>query len=268
MARKIRTSSMAEAARDLMRSPKAVEDIDRELEQLSNTWTALMAMREAAAKVHGVTKAPPTLPTTVVTRRRNEAYPTEPIKDLEVVEGSRAYFIHKILTDAGRPVSYRELEDEFSKTPAGVKKSPRDKPHYSGLQALKMKGHCVIYKGHITTPEILKRFKANVAAGVHPDIEERPRYNSLWADEIAKYLKARNDWTSSKEVADHLSTLTPFTHLKDTHVRTCTVLYNMKNKRGLVEKRGQGKGAKWRLAQDTDADKLRAAEEVASTARH
>ena len=73
--RKIRSSNVAKTARDLMRSPKAVEDIDNELEQLANTWTALMAMREAAAKVHGITKAPPSLPTTVLTRRRNEAYP-------------------------------------------------------------------------------------------------------------------------------------------------------------------------------------------------
>mgnify|MGYP000350744755 CR=1 FL=1 len=204
--------------------------------------------------------------------RRNEAYPTEPIKDLEVVEGSRAYYIHKILTDAARPISYRELEEKFSKTPAGAKKSPNDKPHYSGLQALKMKGHCVIYKGHVTTPEILQRFKANVESGLHPDIDERPRFNSLWADEIAKYLKARNDWVSSKEVAEHLLTLPTFKHLKDTHVRTCTVLANLLHKRSLVEKRGQGKGAKWRLVQDananTDAEKIQAPGTPGSEARH
>jgi len=256
-------------ARDLIRSTKTVEDIDKELEELARTWTTLMGMREIAAKALGVTKQPPTLPSSVITQRRHAPYPSEPVGDLEVREGSRPYIVHKILTDAGRPISYRELRERFAETELGKQMGTDDKPYYSGIQALKMKGHCVVYRGHITTPDALKKFKADVAAGRVADIEEMPRFTSLWAEEITRYLKLREDWVSSKEVADYLAALPQFQHVKNTYARTCVVLTNMKRRRGLVEKEGQGKGTRWRMsAAPGEGEKVRAAEASPSAARH
>ena len=62
-----------------------------------------------------------------------------------------------------------------------------------------------------------------MAAGLVEDIDELPRFFTAGrADAIAKYLKTLNDWSSSREIADHLATLPEFRHLNDTHVRTCS----------------------------------------------
>ena len=263
----IRSGKMTDMVRDLTRSPKTVEVIDKELAELAKTWTNLMALREIAAKAHGVTKQPPSMPTTVITQRRHAPYPTEPRKDLEVREGSRAFVVHKILTDAGRPISYRELRERFAETELGRKMGPDDAPYYSGIQALKKNGHCRVYKGHLTTPDVLKQFQADVAAGRVADIEEAPRSRSLWAEGITKYLTERGDWISSKEISEHLGAQPRFAKVKNTYVRTCFMLERLR-RLGLAEKSGEGKGTKWRLAMSEADKKLRATEGLPSVARH
>jgi hypothetical protein len=259
MAKRKRTSNTLDDLNpfELSPTPDDIAVLRKRLAELDNRrdiWIAVLSTLEKKAGLPLTFPDQTSATAGVITRRRHSPYPTEPIKDLEVVEGSRAYEVHKILTEAGRPVNYHYIRDKFAETPLGKNMRPQDKPYYSGVQALKKIGHCVPYKRHLTTPDVLKKFKTDVAAGLVADIEELPRFNSRWSDAIAKYLKIRSDWISSKEIADYLSTLPEFKHLKHTHVRTCTVLYNMQHKRGLVEKKGQGKGAKWRLKVDGNSD--------------
>jgi hypothetical protein len=68
-------------------------------------------------------------PRDVILRRRHEPYPTEPTGDAEFVEGSRPYVVYKILTDAARPITHRELRERFAQTELGRDMGPDDNWH-------------------------------------------------------------------------------------------------------------------------------------------
>jgi hypothetical protein len=258
-----------------------------EIEKRHGLWTALLAEFERRAGISGAPIVPlstmlaPVAKETVIRRRRLDPYPTEPIMPLQLVTGSTADVVYKILKNATRPISPAELRIEFAKTELGKNLEPHENPHYAGVQRLKIRGYCVSYKGRLITPDNLKKYLADVAAGRVEDVGELPRFHSKWQEAIGHYLHSRNgEWVKAREIAEHVGQLPDFADIKNVLEQVCTNLSTMLNRRKIVEKQGTKKEARWRLvrtsangahADEADngmSEKMRAAEASPSAARH
>jgi len=278
---------------DLDGSPEDIEFIKKGLsayEKKVGLWTAVLAEFERRnGRSHLIEATPQTFSgtgtlsaETVIKKRRLDPYPTSPTGPLTLITGSWTDVVYQALSKAGRPITYHELRDAVSKTELGRDMKPHEKPYYAGIQALKMKGYCVAYKGRVATPDTLKKYLEDVAAGRVESFDDVPRFNSRWGDAITHYLKARGDWVSSKEIADHLSTLPEFQGIKNVHQQACSVLSNQMYRRKIYERRGRAASAQWRFVPEGNTvtngsgathentiEKVRATEKSSSSAaRH
>jgi hypothetical protein len=126
-----------------------------------------------------------------------------------IMQGSVTDAVYQILTDAGRPITYQELEDELLKTIHADKIKEGDKPYYSPVQRLKEAGLCELHKGRIATPENLKRFLDEVNAGRAIDVETR-RVRNKWSEAALTFLESLPNGATSPEIRDYLKSLPGF----------------------------------------------------------
>jgi hypothetical protein len=175
--------------------------------------------------------------------------PRQPRGPLKLVEGSGTDVLYKVLVEAGGPIAHYDVAERYEK--AGGPSMKNRQTLYAALQRLKNKGYCVAYKGRVATPDNLKKFLDDVAAGRVKDLGEHPRFQSRWADAVADYLLERNEWVRVAEIVEHFSTLPEFRDNKHLLVQVCTTLNKMRtNHVHLVEKQGRANNARWRMLRD------------------
>jgi hypothetical protein len=175
--------------------------------------------------------------------RQKHVYPKEPTGPLKLFEGSLPEVIYRILSEAGRPITWDELRDGLKKYPT-MTKVENDKSYYSGVQRLKDKGYCVSHKGRISTPENLKRFLDEVAAGRAVDVEVA-RHRNKWAEAILDYLNSLPNKTSTfRDIRTHLANHPEFSAKlagpKPMQTYMANTLTQMVTKFGLLEKPMKG----------------------------
>jgi hypothetical protein len=249
---------MAALARDIG-SPRSVPAIDKVLEEMKLEWLDVLGLREIAARRHGVSTPPPVLPSIEAetsdvaapeVKRKNPRQPPpgEPIQTLNLIAGSAADIVWGIVEPKPMGVSYPELREEFAKSPQGRNVRGHERPYYAAVQRLKGGGHVQIYKSRLWATHHLRKFQADVAAGLVEDIEDKPRFHSKWTDAILDHLRQRKgEWVDTKEVAKHISGLPEFADCKDYFTPTADTLRNLKYRYAAVERKSNGsKGSVWR----------------------
>lgn len=259
--------------RNIVKLRSILTEIDNMLvelgEQRATALNNLNRLERAEGESLTVTDAAPRLEVEIRQPRQRYSQPVEPTGPLKLFEGSLPEVIYRILSEAGRPITWDELREGLRKNPTTTKVE-NDKSYYSGVQRLKEKGYCVAYKGRISTPENLKKFLEDVEAGRAVDVEVM-RYRNKWADAILEFIQSRPNKTATyAEIKGHLQSHPEFSSKlsgdKPMLTYFASTLTQMVTKKGLLEKPMRGyyrlKGA------SLNDDKLRAPEAPASEARH
>jgi hypothetical protein len=234
---------MAALARDIA-SPKSVQLIDKTLEDMREEWLDLLGLRKIAARRHGVTTPPPSLPLDVASpevvapevHRKNARRPppSEPVKDLNLVAGSAADVAWKIIESRPMGITYAEMNEEYAKSPIGKNGKGRSN-HYQSVQRLKDGGHVQVYKGRLWATHHLKKFQADVATGLKKDVEDQPKFTSRWPLAILSWLRSHNESVTTNQVFDHMKSLPEFSGCSIQQV--CNVLNNLAHKHGAVQRK-------------------------------
>jgi hypothetical protein len=234
---------------DLDATPENADLVRRGLATLDKKrliWGGILAALE---KQLGISAEPATAERPTVTRQVirtprgvHRALPKEPTGPLNVIQGSMADVVYRILSDAGRPISYEELKNEISKTALADKINDIDRPHYGAVQRLKEKGYCLTHNGRIATPENLKKFLEEVAAGRAVDIVVR-RMRNRWADAVVGFLDTRPEGATSREIYEHLRTIPEFKEGTRNYHNSYvfTLLSKMHRKLKMLERDNQGR---------------------------
>jgi hypothetical protein len=245
---------------ELTASPEHIGILRRGLAKLEHRKVIWTAVLEALEKQAGITALPIPKPMAykigatvdadnAIRKGPRKAPPTQPRGPLKLVEGSGTDVLYKVLVEAAGPIAYYDVAERYEK--AGGPSMKNRQTLYAAIQRLKNKGYCVPYKGRIATPDNLKKFLEDVAAGRVKDLGEHPRFQSRWADAIADYLLERNEWVRVAEITEHFSTLPDFRDNKHILVQICATLNKMRtNHVQLVEKQGRANNARWRMLRD------------------
>lgn len=211
-------------------------------EKKGRDWARLLSgWKEELGLAPDVPKVP-RLAATVIRhpRRTTKHLPFQHGGDLNLIAGSMADTVYKILTDAGRPITFQELEQELKKTELADKITKLDKPHYSAVQRLRTKGFVLNHNGRISTPGNLQKFLEEVAAGHAEDVSV-PRFRNKWAEEIVAFLDGRPEGATVREMIDHLKSIPGFR--EETINYKTTYIYNvisrLKDRAQLIEKCGK-----------------------------
>jgi hypothetical protein len=258
---------------ELTASPEDISLVRRGLAKLANStaiWTAVLEALEKQADAAAAPAKPVVykIGATVdadnaIRKGPRKLPPTQPRGPLKLVEGSGTDVLYKVLVEAGGPIAHYDLAERYEK--AGGPSMKNRQTLYAALQRLKNKGYCVAYKGRVATPDNLKKFLDDVAAGRAKDLGEHPKFQSRWADAMADYLLERNEWVRVSEITEHFSTLPEFRDNKHILVQVCSTLNKMRtNHVHLVEKQGRATNARWRMLKDKNG---RATEDLLSAAR-
>jgi hypothetical protein len=135
---------------------------------------------------------------------RNPSRPSHPIVDpVTFHKGSWNDTVYGILHDAGRPITYDELRTELGKTRFAQKIDSTGKVYYAVIQKLRELGLCQSYKGRIGTPENIKKFQDEVAAGRASDVHVA-RYRNPTMEAILVLLEERRTETTFREIVNYL----------------------------------------------------------------
>jgi hypothetical protein len=167
------------------------------------------------------------------------------MESLSLVAGSAADASWRIIEPRAMGITHAEMREEFGKTPAG-QSARGDRGYHQALQRLKSTGHVVVWKSRLWAHHRLEAFKRDVAANRVKDIEEQPRFHSIWQDVVLSFLREHGDWVSVNRVTEHVSQQPGFEDQKNTFTMVCTALRGLNYRHKLVERKGQGKGAVWR----------------------
>jgi hypothetical protein len=198
---------------------------------------------------------------TVVRRKPNTAYPTEPQGKLRLAEGSCADICWKILTASLQPMSFPDFRAKYEEA-TGVKIQGTHRPYAAGIQRLRQKGHVVVYENRLTTVTNLKRYKEDVAAGRVAKLDPIPRFHSRWADAIVDVLMKNGGWMKARDITAILVKYPQF-NIATAHTHVCTVLPGIKVRHpGLVERKGHGTVSRWRFIKPTNTQAAEASAET------
>jgi hypothetical protein len=160
--------------------------------------------------------------------------------DLNLIEGSMADAVYKILSDAARPITFQELEEELRKTELGSKITKFERPHYGAVQRLRVKGFIKDHNGRIATPGTLKKFLDDVAAGHAEDVFV-PRMRNKWAEEIVSFLETRPDGATTREIIDYMKSIPEYQESTGNYQGSYVynVISRLKDRQKLIEKCGK-----------------------------
>jgi hypothetical protein len=199
----------------------------------------------------------------------NAPLPTRPIVDpVTFHKGSWNDTVWKILNEAGRPIEYAELREALLKTPLADKLSEDGRVYYTAVLKLKQYGLCQVYKGRIGTPENIKKFQAEVAAGRAADVHVA-RYRNKAAEAILVFLEQTQRPTAFREIIENLEKVLNKKSDRSYETYVNILLRRMvsdskrivKVKRGIYKVRDDSNGA-------GAPEKERATEDLLSVARH
>jgi hypothetical protein len=267
---------------DLDATPENADLVRRGLAKLDKkrlVWSGVLAAIEgrlspinASATMAGTGTMTATAQVIRSPRGVHRPLPKQPTGPLNLIQGSMADVVYRILSDAGRPISYEELKNEISKTALADKINDIDRPHYGAVQRLKEKGYCVTHNGRIATPENLKKFLEEVAAGRAVDIVVR-RMRNRWADAVVAFLDTRPEGATSREIYEHLRAIPEFKEGTRNYHNSYvfTLLSKMHRKLKMLERDNQGRyrpvignGAAYASADghQLDAEDIEAAKEA------
>jgi hypothetical protein len=79
--------------------------------------------------------------------------------------------IREIALTSNHPVPYAEARQEIMKTDLAEKLQQSEKGFYAAISKLNKIEEIVAYKGHLFSPELFRKFKADVDAGVARDLK-------------------------------------------------------------------------------------------------
>lgn len=188
--------------------PRHIELLRQEIVNLDKRRSLLTGILQALEKAAGSVSSGDSPREVIVNPKRREAHnsPPEPTEPLRVFEGSLAHVIHQTMTGAGRPISWDELREGI-RLRGTTTKVDNPQSYYAAFQRLRERGYAVAYKGRITTPETLKKFMDEVAAGRAVDVVVT-RHRNKWAEATLAFMRTKPEGTAKyREILDHLETL-------------------------------------------------------------
>jgi hypothetical protein len=205
MAKKVRLGDLN--LTNLDPSPEHIELVREALARVSRRCAILTGILNTLEMVAGLTSTvadgKATLQVTRLPARKRLSPPSEPEK-LVVRSGSWSDWIIRILTEAGKPLTIEEIREQFSKTPLGPNMiETNGRSYYAAAAKLKMAGHLVVHNNALTTPTVLRRFLADVAAGRAVDIVHA-RYRNTYREALYRFLQSKPEGASFTEIMDHL----------------------------------------------------------------
>jgi hypothetical protein len=196
---------------DLEPTPENVELVRRGLAKIDNNrlvWGGVLAAWERQLGLW----TPP--PSSLEAIRQPKGNPRPklngvPTKQLKLIQGSVTDAVYQILSDASRPMTFRDLEDALRKRGLGHKLLGEKKPHYGAIQRLREAGYCVSHKGRFATPGNFKKYMDAVAAG-HTEDVFAPQLRNKWAEAIVMFVESHPKGVTTQEMIAHLNTLPGF----------------------------------------------------------
>ena len=200
-------------------SPEHIGLVREEVERLGRqrtVWIGILNSLESAAKLPITSFGEETEPARIQVQHRpprnKRENPTQPVKPMVFHQGSWAHTIHTVLTEAGRPLAFAEVREAISKTPLGPKLEDNKlaRSYHSTVQRLKEGGYVVDHNGGITTPDVLRHFLAEVAAGRAVDVQFA-RYRNKYTEAIYRFLKTKPEGASLFDIMEHLRSVEGFT---------------------------------------------------------
>jgi hypothetical protein len=196
---------------------------------------------QPSQSTHNHSWTPPEAPLEVIRQPKGTSRPKlngVPIKPLKIIQGSVADAVYAILSDASRPLTFRDLEDELRKKGFGHKLNGNKKPHYGAIQRLREAGYCVSHKGRFSTPGNFKKYMSEVAAGHKEDVFA-PQLRNKWAEAIVTFVESHPDGVNTLEVIAHLNTLPGFDSGQFSETYVYGVIGKLVNRDKLIEPCGK-----------------------------
>src|ERR1700682_4816382 len=192
------------AHRDLVR--REVLKLASIFEGLERAAGLSPSLRVETAPFRSIENAAPGTSVRRMERRKgvHTPLPMQPTVDpVTFHKGSWNDTVWKILDEAGRPIEYSELRAKLLKSHLADKLSEDGRVYYTAVLKLKQLGLCQVYKGRIGTPENIKKFQAEVAAGRAADMHVA-RYRNKAAEAILVFLEERRTPTTFREIIENL----------------------------------------------------------------
>lgn len=208
---------------DLAPTPENVELVRKGLAKIDNkrlVWGGVLTAWEKqlglpitpTADFPNHTWTPPVTTLEVIRQPKGNPRPKPngvPTKPLKLIQGSVVDVVYQILSEAPRPMTFRDLEDALRKRGLGQKIIGNKRPHYGAIQRLREVGYCISHKGRFATPGNFKKYMDEVAAG-HTEDVFAPQLRNKWAEAIVVFVEGRPKGVTTQEMIAHLNTLPGF----------------------------------------------------------
>lgn len=188
--------------------PRHIDLLRQEIANIDKRRSLLTGILQALETAAGTVPSGDFQRAVIVNPKRREAHdpPSEPTEPLRLFEGSLAHVIHQTMTEAGRPISWDELREGI-RIRGTTTQVTNPQSYYAAFQRLRERGYAVTYKGRITTPETLKKFMDEVAAGRAIDVVVA-RHRNKWAEATLAFMRTKSDGIATyRQILDHLKTL-------------------------------------------------------------